>query len=137
MTAYRRRFTLQAAHFNGQREYALYSRLASCSVEELHELLRGIHGHNFDVEVACTGELSGPWLVDDEALTALVTAWDNVNLSVLPEFSTTRATTENMATVLASHLAQRWPTMHWTVFVHETPHISASASASATAKAPA
>lgn len=104
---YVRTFRLQAAHFNSEEAYRIAWRVIDGkpfhdTTNEIELALRECHGHNFKIEVRLTGLLDGPWLVDDEKLADIVMAWDNINLSMHPDFTAgrERATTENMAATL-------------------------------------
>lgn len=116
MISYERLFIIQAAHFNDVayqvRERALRAwEIADwLSVRELwKEVCLETHGHNFEIKVSITGQprsLRESWIVDDAELAKIVMAWDNKNLSMLPEFAERdlRATTENMAVLLQSRI---------------------------------
>lgn len=124
---YTRTFVIQAAHFNDA-AYNLRARalghaedadkLLSHNVANL-ELKQAIvlwqmvaeesHGHNFKIVVTVSGEPVSKrenWIIDDVRLAKMVLEWDNKNLSMLPEFAERdlRATTENMAHVLAQRI---------------------------------
>lgn len=136
---------VQACHFNGQDQYDLFADALNdiskgrhyLASERMLNVLRGIHGHNFQIIVTATGEFHPldekrpPYLVDDVKLTEMVMAWDNQNLSVLEDFTSKglRATTENMVSVLLGKLKQAWPMLGWSVRVEETPSIFAVAGA--------
>ncbi len=61
--------------------------------------------------------------VDGADLEAIVMRWDRVNLSLHPDFLSSRATIENMACVLRHRIAAlgNWP-MRITVFETSTVH---------------
>lgn len=141
MTTYERRFTLQAAHLNGESDYAKVreadAALRAGDGDEAALLLRevlfgGLHGHNFEVVIRAEGlvDASG-YVVDDEALARLVTHFDNRNLSFMPEFAGRRATTEVFAEVLAILILQVFPALaRVRVQVFERPEIMAAAEVS-------
>lgn len=133
MITYSHTFHLQCAHFNGQDTYDVYWKLLDAldgvqsfgshkpsmreeprsypdppRLDEIAEAFKDQHGHNFDIEVTCSGELPDGkiWLCDDIAIANVVMAWDNTNLSCLPEFTgpRVRATTELMAIALVEKL---------------------------------
>jgi 6-pyruvoyl-tetrahydropterin synthase len=132
-TQYRRTFTLQSAHLNGQAAYdALEIALADRDFDALMDAFKEMHGHNFTVEVAVTGVMTEgfDYLVDDLELTRFLMQYENTNLSVVEPFGPKhRATTEN----LAEHFAESiWGMVgdnvtYVGVTVFETQDISASA----------
>lgn len=119
MISYVRTYVLQSAHLNDE-GYPIWWAAQKADQDgdyktafnKMRELLPHIHGHNFDVEIRLTGEPfeDGPekWLIEDQQLTELVMQWDNRNLSALPDFvgREMRATTENMARVLAEKVRE-------------------------------
>lgn len=104
-----------------------------------YDLLKDIHGHNFRIDVEIRTHFvenefnpSKAWLVDDEKLMNIVMAWDNMNVSMHPDFldKKLRATTENMAIVLLLKLREAQiytQKVNIRVRVHETDDIYAEA----------
>ena len=107
MLTYRRRATLQSAHFNDV-AYPHYRRSLELEKEgkheealaEFREAVAETHGHNFKVEVTFTNSDErryNDWLIDDFKVAAILSEWDGKQLSVHPDFTSreARATTEN------------------------------------------
>lgn len=111
---YERKYVITSSHFNDDATYKAYWESQKKAEEGdftsafalLQAVLPAIHGHNFKVEITATAAVcpdDNGYLVDDFELEKLVRRFDNVNLSVLPEFGQVekiRATTENIAEVL-------------------------------------
>ncbi len=137
---YRKTVEFFAAHFN-ETAYEKWKVIQDprCLRESpehivtvMTELLLDIHGHNFKAEVEIvgyTGDDYSGYLISDEDIEATVKEWHGINLSVHPDFEGIRATTENMATMLAKKL---WPKIKSTgyqsvnVTIHESDDISAT-----------
>lgn len=124
--SYYRSFNLTSSHFNGQDCYDIWwSKSYMHDVEALHYLIKNIHGHNFKIEIYIEAVLNEQnFVVMDEDLEAMVMKWNNVNLSVLPEFGEgNRATTELMSETLALQIkdlvGDRTITLHVTVWETE------------------
>lgn len=141
---YNRMFHFSAAHFNSSEAYQMLwasmdQKGGYIDMEKLRFLLTGIHGHNFKVEVSVIADMQqgASWLIDDVALAGVVMRWDNLNLSMHPDFLNTkqRATTENMASILLHEIMEslallRLPTPYQIdVKVYETDDIYAQVNA--------
>lgn len=139
--SYRRTYFIQAAHFNDGDVYDQHADVLRMRKEGRYEealahaldIIRSkMHGHNFLIEVLVetTPEqlTDPPWLVDDARLEATVMAWNNINLSLLPEFEGKRATTERMAALLCDRVLALVPMASCTVAVavRETESITAT-----------
>jgi 6-pyruvoyl-tetrahydropterin synthase len=144
---YSRTVTFPASHFNGEEQYKTYWRLLdgyrgdaalSDCMPFITGLLKGCHGHNFratiTIQADALPEGMRPWLIDDEALAALVNEWSNTNLSIHDDFvgMRVRATTELMAETLLRKIYDRFLVpQHFrvTVSIQENDEITATASA--------
>jgi len=135
---YVRTFTLQSAHLNSAHAYQILWDAADnkggrVAAADVLDAMLACHGHNFKIVVELAGvkPINVPWLVDDVRLTSIVMSWDNVNLSVHPDFLNfrLRATTENMAAVLIDKLRDALgnAALVKSVTVHETADIYAVA----------
>jgi 6-pyruvoyl-tetrahydropterin synthase len=140
--SYTRTFAIEAAHFNGQKAYDTYYRLretADVSNEEVLDLIKDVHGHNFRIVVEITLkdcdylDQSG-FAIDDEKLEQIIRRYDRINISVHDDFTTTgdRATTEHIAHNYANLIfnkcdRDRLRFSSVTVRVHETNDIFATA----------
>lgn len=115
---YHRTFKISAAHFNSTKAYQLLWAFRDWSLSGksldrksmemgVLEWARDCHGHNFKIEVAIAAELSADWLIDDIELEKTVMEWNNINISIHPDFLelNLRATTENMALILSRKIA--------------------------------
>jgi len=102
--------------------------------------LTDVHGHNFKIVISFISLEDGGaeledegWLIDDAAVEAIVMEWSGINLSMPPDFYTSRerATTELMAEKLLSKIKKRQlgkvPTEIEFVRVYETDDIFAEA----------
>lgn len=138
---YSHTFLVQAAHFNGQKSYDLLQSMregSNLTVQAMKELLRDVHGHNFQIEVTVESEVFDPeqaFVLDDIEMQKIVMEWNNTNLSVHPDFMDAqnegetkgiRATTENMAALLSNKIANLLEEGSVEVIVHETDEIYAS-----------
>jgi|SRR5882672_46397 len=142
MTVYQKTQEFFAAHFNE----TAYPKFAEATkwpgdfdTDSLVSLLLDIHGHNFRATVRVDGEITkdsySSYLISDEAITQTVNEWQGINLSVHPDFmgSDKRATTENMAEVLARKIGrQLLVSAKVTVTIHESQDILAEYSANFT-----
>ena len=132
MMQYRRVVDFFAAHFNETAyDKWLSVQRGDRSVATIQDLLSDIHGHNFRAIVTLTHDTAlgySSYIVSDESLLAIVSEWGGLNLSVHPDFQNIRATTENMAAVLASKVARVCPPHSTTVVVEiqESRDISAT-----------
>ena len=136
---YKRSFELHCAHFNNEEAYEaareFMARVSQRAVtleasEAFAKAALATHGHNFIVIVEAEKELKfrqSSWLVDDVVLAEKVEEWQDCNLSLHADFfkDDLRATTENMARVLAAKLNGAFPDCRWVVEVQETKDISA------------
>lgn len=142
MHVYKRWFRVQASHFNGAGTYDTWAWAKAHAMQGAYEaayedavsVLRDSHGHNFGVYVEAEsvgldeGSVGGAFVLDDEALEAVVMEWNNTNLSVHSDFEAwgNRVSTELMAQVLAEKVLTRFPRVcRCTVRVSETPDIEA------------
>lgn len=129
---YKRRFKLQAAHFNSDWSYKRVWATA-ITAADARQLLTHIHGHNFTIDVVLDGSFGvgrpAAWLVDDVELSNVVMEWDNTNLSMHVDFldDKVRATTENMARILFGKLLIKFGPIAKSVTVYETDQICATA----------
>ena len=144
---YTRSFVIQSCHFNDNTTYDAHDKALEAAAAGQHDVafdfmqyvLQQTHGHNFDITVTArnTDLLAdsdcargvGSWVVEDKLLRDTVAQWDNTNLSVHPDFEGLRATTENMAGVLAAKLANAAPSVGFEVIVREHPEVIARATA--------
>lgn len=143
---YNRAFIIQSCHFNDNRTYDMYDQAMRAAKSQQYDVafdcmkrvLPDIHGHNFDVHIGARSlELGdsdcdrggGSWVVADELLRTTVAEWDSTNLSVHPDFHGVRATTENMAAILARKLSAMCADVEFTVTVRERWDIEARATA--------
>lgn len=136
---YNRVFKLQAAHFNALHTYYAvwdWTKGGVMLQEQVLRCLADCHGHNFKIVVALEVEAfdvmaegASPWIVDDASLTKLVMEWDNMNISMHPDFlkQRLRATTEAMAQVLFKKLLDAFGPNACGVRVYETEDIYAQA----------
>ena len=133
---YQRQFILQSCHFNGASEYAAFQQAQALWNSDpykayalLRQAARNTHGHNFAVQITVRADPEfsfKDWLVDDIALEEVVREFDNQNLSLHPAFEKMRATTENLAELLAGRIAAILPrAMRVSVDVQETRDIHA------------
>lgn len=116
MITYSHTFHIQAAHFNDEAYRLRQDALRAESEERFRDasiswrcVCRETHGHNFAIAITVKGVPISPrenWIIDDARLADMVMQWDNKNLSMLPEFEERdlRATTENMAQILAQRI---------------------------------
>lgn len=152
---YRQQYTIQACHFNGSDEYAAYhdyldllaipEGLGESNIKSASDALRAArliegcarnsHGHNFVIEIEAVGAVPPEvgFVIDEWALRDVVMEWNDTNLSMHPDFKTRRASTENMADIMAEKvLGIAGPNVRRvTVKVWERPEICAEISKSA------
>lgn len=107
---YERTLTLFSAHFNDEKAYTLWGQIKAddmASASDVRALLSSLHGHNFKVQVRVEGPLAAKdhFVVADEEIEEACSRYASRCLSVLPEFETVRATTENLAAQIAVEVA--------------------------------
>jgi 6-pyruvoyl-tetrahydropterin synthase len=124
---YSRTVEFFAAHFNETAYPKFQKFLGRLSVDkgfppddyrDLVDLLIDIHGHNFRAEITVHGftkEKYSGYLISDEVIAEVVNEWAGINVSMHKDFLGThspyrnaiRATTENMANMLAEKISRR------------------------------
>lgn len=140
---YQRTQEFFAAHFN-ENAYAKLAEIDSWpdyefDINAVHALLSDIHGHNFKATVRIEGDITSDanssYLISDEAIVETINEWHGTNLSVHKDFRShnIRATTENMAEILAIKIGRKLlVNAYVTVTIHESSDIFAEYSSTFT-----
>ncbi len=135
LISYKRTFRITAAHFSHQDCYdLLWDEDSAPGGGDWMFLVRNTHGHDFKIEITVGGNVPTAegldWVISDEELEYNIDKWRNINLSTHPDFMgpRIRATTENIARVLADKIQALSKEIQWTeVSVWEGPDIVATA----------
>lgn len=130
---YERTVHFQASHFNDDGGYNLWREAhAERSFDKAVACMHLVHGHNFVCRIEGWQDEAAPqrFIFDDQEAEAIVMEWNDVNISVLPEFdgglSDVRVSLERMCDRLIEKLRAAFPSVaRWRVSINETPLIRA------------